>query len=1028
MKVRFLAAIGLSALAVLAITSCGTRPPDDPLQKAAAAIDRLYAQNRPFPYRWAGAGFAPAKRQNGCAAVSEGKIYKANLGIREGEKRAGQTARSLQLQGRINLLLCRPAAAIEKYNLALLLQPDNPALDLELGIAFAVEAGMDPDLQRDGALDYEAAMEAMLRCGRRNPPAEFPFDSALLFEEARLPLQAEEQWSQAIMAEPWPQWRSEEMARQSELRNALWKREQEISMFTAQAGAFPSRSDHAADGAELALNTAIESLLPQMQSSPASRLPLKNLGQELLALHHDRWLLDVMGERPSAGQEKAFQDLSRAVRSNLKGEYRSAARFAHKAESLFRQSNNLAGALRSRIETVYSLDRRFLSSACLSALKDVRPSAERHGYMWIAAQAWLEEITCHTRTRKEDVILAQQEAYEWITTHTGYEGLALRALGFMTEEYVSAESRLTLWRRDEQGLRSFWSKPLPALRGYSFYYTLADSARQTGKRNAAVALLRESTLMTKDQGYTAIRAMLLSYLGVSQLEAGLDRAAKETYAEVDTEFNKLNARETKNLKMQSEAIYAEALISSGHPDEGLAQLEQVTKGLRWPFKELVPNIRMPLLPALGDAYLALNNLAKACQNYERSIRETLRDLKSVHDPAQRDTALREDEQAWRGMTSVIIRMGRPLDALNVWEQFRSSRNPKTARTWRAVPNCSARTTASFFPASDNRAMIVYASLPGGLSGWIVSSSGIEQSWIDPQQARPLALRFAELAASPDSPMTEISARAQELYKLLLAPFADKLPASGTILIDADGALAGTPWDALEDRPGHPLLERFSFSQEAGLVRLSEKKNRVDMSKALIFGSPALPEELAREYPNLPEIARQAENLHHRLPGSVFFEGHEATSDTFSSRARQATLFYFAGHGISYGGFGALLLASTPGAKPSTQYMTAREIAGLDLSRMKLVVLAACSSGVGEHSGVVNLDSLTRAFLEAGAGRVIAANWEVDSVFTAKLMSNFYDRLMAGVAPAEALRQAGLALRGRFPHPRFWASFRVFGRP
>jgi CHAT domain-containing protein len=1028
MLVRFSAAIGLSALAVLAITSCGTRPADDPLQTAAAAIDRLYAQNRPFPYRWAGAGFAPARRQNGCAAVSEGKIYRPSLKIREAEKRAGQTARSLQLQGRINLLLCRPAAAIEEFNLALLLQPDDPVLDLELGIAFAVEAGMDPELQRDGALDYEAAMEAMLRCGRRNPPAEFLFDSALLFEEARLPLQAEEQWSQAIMAEPWPQWRSEELARQSELQNALWKREQEISMFTAQPGAFPSRSDHAADGAELALNAAIETWLPEMQSSAALRLPLKNLGQELVALHHDRWLLDVMGEKPSAGQENAFQDLSRAVRSNLKGEYLSAGSFARAAERSFRQSNNPAGALRARIETVYSLDRRFQSSACLSALKDVRASAERHGYMWIAAQAWLEEITCHTRTRKEDVILARKEAYEWITSHTGYDGLALRALGFMTEEYVSAESRLTLWQRDEQGLRSFWSKPLPALRGYSFYFTLAESARQTGKRNAAVALLRESTLMTKDQGYPAVRAMLLSYLGVSQLEAGLDRAAKETYAEVDTEFGKLNPRETKNPKMQSEAIYAEALISSGHPDEGLAQLQQVTKGLQWPFKELVPNIRRPLLPALGDAYLALNNLAKACHNYERSIRETLRDMESVHDPAQRDTALHEDEQAWRGMTSVILRMGRPRDALNVWEQFRSSRNPKTARAWRTVPDCSARASASFFPTPDNHTMIVYAFLPGGLYGWIVNGSDIRQSWIDPQKATTLALRFAELASAPDSPMTEISARAQELYKLLLAPFADKLPANGTILVDADGALAGTPWDALEDRPGHPLLERFSFSQETGLARLPGKKNRVDMSKALIFGSPALPKELAQEYPSLPEITRQAENLHHRLPGSMFFEDQEATSDTFRNHAGQTTLFYFAGHGISYGGFGALLLAPAPGAKPSTQYMTAQQIAGLDLSRMKLVVLAACSSGVGEHSGVVNLDSLTRAFLEAGAGRVIAANWEVDSMFTAELMSNFYDRLMAGVAPAEALRQAGLALRGRFPHPRFWASFRVFGMP
>jgi CHAT domain-containing protein len=208
----------------------------------------------------------------------------------------------------------------------------------------------------------------------------------------------------------------------------------------------------------------------------------------------------------------------------------------------------------------------------------------------------------------------------------------------------------------------------------------------------------------------------------------------------------------------------------------------------------------------------------------------------------------------------------------------------------------------------------------------------------------------------------------------------------------------------------------------------EKNQELNLSKVLVFGSPTLRGELSYQFPNLPDAAREAERLHNRFPHSVLLPGKQATSGAFRKHAQESTLFHFGGHGVSYGGFGALLLAPSPVDDLSTQYMTANEIAGLDLSRMKLVVLAACSSGVGEQSGIVNLDSLTRAFLEAGAHTVIAANWDVDSSSTKDLMSAFYDQLAMGARPAEALRQAQLRVRRTSVRPYSWAGFQVFGIP
>src|ERR1051325_11206563 len=106
---------------------------------ATNARNGLYIQYRPFSYRWVGAGFRETKIErltNGCEAVPEGKLAEARLKIAQAEMRSGRTTQSLQQLGRVDLLLCRPAEAIQNYRLALLLDPDNPSLNLELGIAF----------------------------------------------------------------------------------------------------------------------------------------------------------------------------------------------------------------------------------------------------------------------------------------------------------------------------------------------------------------------------------------------------------------------------------------------------------------------------------------------------------------------------------------------------------------------------------------------------------------------------------------------------------------------------------------------------------------------------------------------------------------------------------------------------------------------------------------------------------------------------------------------------------------------------
>jgi len=70
---------------------------------------------------------------------------------------------------------------------------------------------------------------------------------------------------------------------------------------------------------------------------------------------------------------------------------------------------------------------------------------------------------------------------------------------------------------------------------------------------------------------------------------------------------------------------------------------------------------------------------------------------------------------------------------------------------------------------------------------------------------------------------------------------------------------------------------------------------------------------------------------------------------------------------------------------------------MDLHEVELISLAACSIGVGQSTGPVNPESLVRALLDAGARRVIAAGWEIESQSAGAMFTGFYGKVAGGRA-------------------------------
>ena len=109
-------------------------------------------------------------------------------------------------------------------------------------------------------------------------------------------------------------------------------------------------------------------------------------------------------------------------------------------------------------------------------------------------------------------------------------------------------------------------------------------------------------------------------------------------------------------------------------------------------------------------------------------------------------------------------------------------------------------------------------------------------------------------------------------------------------------------------------------------------------------------------------------------------------------------------------------------------LTALEMAGLDLWGTELVVLSACDTGVGDVKVGEGVYGLRRAVVLAGAESQLVSLWKVNDEATQRLMTGYYERLVAGMGRAEALRQVQLEmLRTRgLRRPYYWASFIPIG--
>jgi hypothetical protein len=175
-----------------------------------------------------------------------------------------------------------------------------------------------------------------------------------------------------------------------------------------------------------------------------------------------------------------------------------------------------------------------------------------------------------------------------------------------------------------------------------------------------------------------------------------------------------------------------------------------------------------------------------------------------------------------------------------------------------------------------------------------------------------------------------------------------------------------------------------------------------------------------ESSRLPHAAEEARFVAALFSHAQVLVDKAADAPSLRAASQHADVLHLACHGEFRSDnpmFSALHLADGPFTVSDTETLRLRQ---------GIVVLSACETGVAAYSRGDEMIGLVRAFMLAGAARVVASMWPVDDAVTVGFMAAFYRSLHDGNTAVNALRDAQLQLMRSHPHPFHWAAFTLYG--
>lgn len=633
--------------------------PSRQLSLVDGLLRHAYTSRRVFELRLPDAGYASvqASPQRG-----ESSTFSKPIALLDAESRISQQlaknpndSQWLRMRAQAEMLGQNFDNAISTLNGSMNAQPDDASPLADLGAAYALRA-----VASRREIDYSAAIEMLWRFLQRSPESSMVlFNRALVYERMFLFHEALEDWQRYLKLDPAGGWANEARRHKQAIEQKVAARQKAVKSLADASGYLGAlKSDRAYDS-EYYLDSAITIWLPASVIDAESHEALIALARMLREKHQDKWLEDLLKEKPDA---KANAHLAAAVKQNLAGDHELALEEAREAQRMYRTARSHTGELRAKYEEVYALYRSMDATKCLTLADQLAREVEPLHYGWIAGQTSMEKGNCRLVVGDEgggrgDFELGLAEARA-----KGYKTLELRALGMLGGNASSLRNQIVVWQEITDHLATYWEAPYAPKGAHQFYWDLSTSSKVLGHRYAAVIFRRAAVKEISNTPNRAMEAQTRSVLASLADLAGLEDEADREFSKASELFAQCRLTPTLDRQLLSAEIWRAEFQGKSAPEAALNRLtNMLPPGKRFP----TLNTERMFYQAQGHARLLRGDREGAAAAFQQAVLCSELTLASLPVGVDRGGPLRKNEDAYRGSVEISLAQNAE-DALKLW--------------------------------------------------------------------------------------------------------------------------------------------------------------------------------------------------------------------------------------------------------------------------------------------------------------------------------------------------------------------------
>jgi CHAT domain-containing protein len=1015
-------------LAVAGLGGCRSRSssPVDSLRAAASAqphriIDArmtLLDEYRPLssPRRGPGPGAqAPLPVRAAAAGVLNAVVSRTT------EQRRARAA--------AHLLMGDGEAAIEELREGPGADPDIQS-DLAAALLFEAKRSGRVDLSIDAVTAADEALVA-------NPQlAEASFNRALALEHLGLLTESADEWRRYLQLDSWSPWRAEGTAalQRLDIRGdpELWKGELD-------------RLERAARTGDTITVAAVTSRFPQLARRHGETIHLASwadgdegaltiaraVGAELHRLNGEALLRDAVAAIDSAAPSRRiilatahrlYRDGRIAFRNHHLDEAASKLLAAEKAFAA-------AGSPMLLLATYYrgSIAHQALRIEEAERLLDsvAASGPEQLGYRALAAQIGWERGM--SKLAGGDVSEAQEifGVSKRIFASLGERDLeaSLDLLIAVVEDFVGNKSEAWQHRAAAFATKS-------ATDDYRIAVTLAGAASSSLRveewnRAATLALLADSMAKRLGEPIVASQALLLA----SRAEMGLGRVnrALAHLHSADDVISRMAGGPMKARLEVERGLSSAIILKTSDPRAAIAELDRaIAYYVQTGYEMMLPRA----LLERTRANRATGDLPAAIRDVESGLAIVERHRERIEDLEQRATFLSVAHSLFIERIGLALSEGDQAAAVYAVERGRARAilDGYRGRQLRS-PLTLSEIQSALAPAA---AIVLFARLEDRLAIFVIRDREVRIVETPRNDRRWIGALEVLRKSADDTDMRERSNAERELHAGLIQPVKYFLAGTETIAVVADPVLGRIPVKLLiassiasTAMTGQTFIEAPSATLA---IESSRRLRRLGEGSTLIVAANVFDPRLLGDSRPLPNVGAEARLIESIWPAARVLASEHATRAAFVQHAPRAGLIHFAGHGLHRPGHpsqAALLLAPSQDDRGE---ITAGEIARLDLSSTRLVILNACRTAAASDraDGVSNLST---AFIVAGVPTVIAAVDDVPDATAAAFSEKLHRHLRASIPPQIALRNVlheEAARIGNAEAMAAYGGFTVFG--